>query len=161
MRRLFLLLTPFLLLALVACGGSQKTSSGAAPTVEPRTLAEASGRVSAEQPVTVQPASVVGQPDNPADGLALIDVTTTVGTDGTVLVSGKVINRGQGAAKTTSIAVDVVDSSGKSVMRQQFAYPRLPTIRPGDEVTWQGQTQFKLTDGQRVQVAVAGEPTEK
>jgi len=161
MRCLLLLLTPFLLLALVACGGSQKTSSGAAPTAEPRTLTEANGRATDQQPVTVQPASAIGQPDNPAEGLDLIDIATTADTDGTVLVSGQVVNRGQVAAKTTSIAVDVVDASGKSVMRQQFAYPRLPTIRPGDEVAWQGQTQFKPTEGQRVQVAVAGEPTDK
>jgi hypothetical protein len=34
----------------------------------------------------------------------------------------------------------------------------LPTIRPGNLVARKGQTQFKLADGQRVQIAIADEP---
>ena len=157
MRRLLVLLLPGLLLALTACGGNT-TSSGVTPTVEARVLAEVSGKLAADQPAPGQPAPLVSQPENPAEGLAITDISTTVGGNGKVVVVGKVGNTGQQAARTTSIAVEVVDANGQRISRQQFAYPRLPVIYPGDQVAWEGQTQFTLGEGQRVQVAIAGEP---
>lgn len=157
MRRLLLILIPGLLLALTACGGSQANPTGQAPAAEARVIAGTTGKVADGQTTAPQPQNPVSQPDSPFDGLAIVEVSASRGGDGNVTVSGKVVNRGQGAAKTTRIAVEIVDASGKRVARQQFAYPQLPTIRPGDEVAWQGQTQLKLADGQQVQVAVAGE----
>jgi len=157
MRRLLLILIPGLLLALTACGGSQANLAGKAPTAEARVIAGTTGKMADGQTTAPQPQNLVSQPDSPFDGLAIVEVSASRGGDGNVTVSGKVVNRGQGAAKTTRIAVEIVDASGKLVARQQFAYPQLPTIRPGDEVAWQGQTQLKLADGQQVQVAVAGE----
>ena len=52
MRRFFLILTPALLLGLAACGGGNSNQS-AAPTAEPRIIAEANGRVGTQQAVTV------------------------------------------------------------------------------------------------------------
>ncbi len=148
MRRLLLILIPGLLLALTACGGSQANLAGKVPTPEARVLAGATGKAVDGPTVAQQSSNPVSQPDSPFDGLAIVEVSATRGDDGNVTVSGKVVNRGQGAAKTTRIAVEVVDASGKRVARQQFAFPQLPTIRPGDEVAWQGQTQLKLADGQ-------------
>ncbi len=157
MRRLLLLLTPALLLALAACGGTPANPTGQAPAAEARVIAGTTGKVVEGQATAPQTDNPVSQPDSPFDGLAITEVSATRSGEGNVTVSGKVVNRGQEAAKTTRIAVEVVDASGKRVARQQFAYPQLPTIRPGDEVAWQGQTQLKLADGQQVQVAVAGE----
>ncbi len=140
MRRLFLFLIPCLLLALTACGGDKTTSSGVTLTAEPRVIAAVTGKLASDQPVVDDPAPLVSQPENPADGLEITDISVTVGGNGTVVVSGKVGNTGQKAARPTSIAVEIVDANGKRISRQQFAYPQLPMIYPGDHVAWQGQT---------------------
>ena len=91
MRRFFLILTPVLLLALAACGGNTNKQADVAPTPEPRVLAEGSGLADGQPPrAAQQPQVLVSQPDKPVEGLTISDITATVGSDGTVLIAGKV-----------------------------------------------------------------------
>lgn len=156
MRRLFPVLPLLLMLALVACGGT-KPQNAVETDQNSRILVAGSGTGAAAQPAGA--ASAPAPEDTPADaaqGLTVEEVRYTASGDGGLTVSGKVVNRGQGEASTTRIAVDLMDASGQRVARASFYNLQLPTLKPGANATWQGQTRFVVAEGQRLQLTVEG-----
>ena len=156
MRRLLILLTPLLLLALVACGGTKPNAADPASNRPgDRVLAAASGTFDPNAPP--QPAEVVEVPENAAQGLAVEGVQYANARGGGLTVSGTVANRGAQGAKVTNISVELLDASGKLVQKWSLYNPNLPTLAAGGEAPWQGLADLTVKDGQSVRLSAEGE----
>ncbi len=154
MRRFLLILTPTLLLALAACGGTQgNTTPAASGPSGVRVLAEAVG---APAPVNTEVPPAPEVPANAVQSLTLEGAIHTATPNGGMTVSGKIVNNGTKAAKPTRVVVLLLDEAGQTVSRASFSDTRFTAVEPGAGLTWQGATLFGVKDNQRLSFVVEG-----
>ena len=153
MRRLLLILTPLLILALTACGGAKNGTPAAATTPGVRVLAAAAGPPG---PVNTEAPPPVDVPANAVQGFTLEQPIHTPAANGGMTVSGTIVNHGDKVAKPTRVVVTLLDESGEIVSKASFSDTRFTAVEPGSGLTWQGTTLFAVSESQRLEFAVEG-----
>lgn len=161
MRRFMIIPALLLLLTLAACGGTTTTPAANGGGTITFTIDSATGgpgapaAASTETPSSVSlelPAAAA-----PAEGLAMEEVAFAPATDGTLKVTGKVVNQGTAQAHVTRISIQLVSGSGEIVAQSSISNVKIAPVVPGDQVAWQGQTKLKPAEGQTLRVVVEGE----
>lgn len=161
MRRFIAIPTLFLLLTLAACGGTTITPAANGGGTNTFVISSATGgpgipaAASTETPSEVTLTLPAAAP--PVDGLAMNDVAFAPASDGTLKVTGKVVNQGTTQANVTRIVIQLVSDSGEIVAQSSTSNVKLAPVIPGDQVAWQGQTRLKPAEGQTLRVIVEGE----
>ncbi len=151
----------FLLLALAACGSTATTPVANGDGTNTFVISSATGgpgvapAASTETPNTLT--LNLPTPGPAATGLTMNDVAFAPATDGTLKVTGKVVNQGPTEAHVTRISIQLVSDSGEVLAQSSTSNVKLAPVVPGDQVAWQGQTKLKPADGQTLRVVVEGE----
>jgi hypothetical protein len=160
MRRLSLLpLVLLLALALVACGG---TKSPTAPgdtsgdnNGEPIVISAAVGGPNTADPnATPQP-----QPTAlPTLGVTIENVQYKAQGNGSVTFSAQVANLGTEEVRVTKVIIELFDANGERITRMSFSSPALPSLKPGEGATWEGQRGGLDVEWAETRASIAAEP---
>jgi len=162
MRRFLLALTPYLLLTLAACGGTQATTTPSSATGGAVIVSESArggpGRTTEFTGSTAPSAAPVPTEAvvTPAEGLTLADAAYVAQGDSGLSVKGNLVNTGPTQARVTRVSFELLDAAGQTIAQSSVSNLRLAPLAPGAQIPWQGLTNLKPGEGQSLRVSVEG-----
>lgn len=155
MRRLSLLpLILALALALVACGGSKAPTPGADDTGT-TVLGSVVGGPNTADPARTPPPQPTALPTL---GVSIENVQYKAQGNGSVTFSAQVANLGSQEVRVSKVIIELYDAAGEMITRMSFSNPALPSLKPGEGATWQGQRGELDIEWAETRATVAAEP---
>jgi hypothetical protein len=94
----------------------------------------------------------------PSLGLTVENVQYKAQGNGSVTFSAQVVNLGTEEVHVSKVVIELFDASGGRLTRMSFSSPGLPTLKPGEGATWQGQRGGLEIEWAETRASVVAEP---